>query len=223
MVATILAAIGLDLENRGVNLVGAIPQGLPPFALPSTDLDLIGQLWVPALLISIIGFVESVSVAQTLAAKRRQRIAPNQELIGLGASNIASASRRLSRHRWFARSVVNFDAGAETPAAGAYTAVGIALAGLFLTPLLYSLPIATLAATIIVAVLSLVDLKTPGQLWNYSKADFAAHLATIAITLLAGVELGVMQVWASACCCTYGAPAVRMPPSSAASPRPSIS
>ncbi|MGB7407993.1 MAG: sulfate permease [Pontixanthobacter sp.] len=193
VVATILAAIGLNLENRGVNLVGAIPQGLPPFALPSTDLGLIGQLWVPALLISIIGFVESVSVAQTLAAKRRQRIAPNQELIGLGASNIASAfSGGYPVTGGFARSVVNFDAGAETPAAGAYTAVGIALAGLFLTPLLYSLPIATLAATIIVAVLSLVDLKTPGQLWNYSKADFAAHMATIAITLLAGVELGVI-------------------------------
>ena len=193
VVATILAAIGLNLEDRGVNLVGAIPQGLPPFALPSTDLGLIGQLWVPALLISIIGFVESVSVAQTLAAKRRQRIAPNQELIGLGASNIASAfSGGYPVTGGFARSVVNFDAGAETPAAGAYTAVGIALAGLFLTPLLYSLPIATLAATIIVAVLSLVDLKTPGQLWNYSKADFAAHMATIAITLLAGVELGVI-------------------------------
>jgi len=193
VVATILAAIGLDLEDRGVNLVGAIPQGLPPFAIPSTDLGLIGQLWVPALLISIIGFVESVSVAQTLAAKRRQRIAPNQELIGLGASNIASAfSGGYPVTGGFARSVVNFDAGAETPAAGAYTAVGIALAGLFLTPLLYSLPIATLAATIIVAVLSLVDLRTPGQLWNYSKADFAAHMATIAITLLAGVELGVI-------------------------------
>lgn len=193
VVATILAAIGLNLEDRGVNLVGAIPQGLPPFAVPSTDLGLIAQLWVPALLISIIGFVESVSVAQTLAAKRRQRIAPNQELIGLGASNIASAfSGGYPVTGGFARSVVNFDAGAETPAAGAYTAVGIALAGLFLTPLLYSLPIATLAATIIVAVLSLVDLKTPGQLWNYSKADFAAHMATIAITLLAGVELGVI-------------------------------
>lgn len=193
VIVTILAAIGLQLGERGVDLVGAIPQGLPPFALPSTDLDLIGQLWVPALLISIIGFVESVSVAQTLAAKRRQRIAPNQELIGLGAANIASAfSGGYPVTGGFARSVVKFDAGAETPAAGAYTAVGIALAGLFLTPLLFHLPIATLAATIIVAVLSLVDLKTPAQLWNYSKADFAAHMATIVITLLAGVELGVI-------------------------------
>jgi SulP family sulfate permease len=191
--ATILAVIGFGLEARGVSVVGAIPQGLPPFALPSTDLALIQSLWVPALLISVIGFVESVSVAQTLAAKRRQRIVPDQELIGLGASNIASAlSGGYPVTGGFARSVVNFDAGAQTPAAGAFTAVGIALASLFLTPLLFHLPNATLAATIIVAVLSLVDFKTPQQLWVYSKADFAAHAATIAITLLAGVELGVI-------------------------------
>ena len=190
---TIAAAVSFDLQDEGVKLVGAVPQGLPPFAVPSTDMGLIAQLWVPALLISIIGFVESVSVAQTLAAKRRQRIDPDQELVGLGASNIASAfSGGYPVTGGFARSVVNFDAGAETPAAGAYTAVGIALASLFLTPLLFYLPVATLAATIIVAVLSLVDLKTPGTLWRYSKSDFSAHLATIGITLLAGVELGVI-------------------------------
>ena len=190
---TILAVIGFGLEARGVSVVGAIPQGLPPFALPSADPALIHSLWVPALLISVIGFVESVSVAQTLAAKRRQRIVPDQELIGLGASNIASAlSGGYPVTGGFARSVVNFDAGAQTPAAGAFTAVGIALASLFLTPLLFHLPNATLAATIIVAVLSLVDFKTPRLLWAYSKADFAAHAATIAVTLLAGVELGVI-------------------------------
>jgi SulP family sulfate permease len=190
---SILAVIGFGLEAQGVSIVGAIPQGLPPFMLPSADLALIEALWVPALLISVIGFVESVSVAQTLAAKRRQRISPDQELIGLGASNIASAlSGGYPVTGGFARSVVNFDAGAQTPAAGAFTAVGIALASLFLTPLLYNLPNATLAATIIVAVLSLVDFKTPQLLWAYSKADFAAHAATIAITLVAGVELGVI-------------------------------
>jgi len=190
---TIVAVIVFDLGEKGVAITGEIPQGLPPFALPSADLALIEALWVPALLISIIGFVESVSVAQTLAAKRRQRISPDQELIGLGASNIASAlSGGYPVTGGFARSVVNFDAGAQTPAAGAFTAVGIALASLFLTPLLFSLPIATLAATIIVAVLSLVDLKTPGRLWRYSKADFAAHVATIGITLIAGVEMGVI-------------------------------
>ena len=121
-------------------------------------------------LISVIGFVESVSVASTLAAKKRQRIAPDQELIGLGASNIASAvSGGYPVTGGFARSVVNFDAGAETPAAGAFTAIGIGLAALLLTPLLFFLPKATLAATIIVAVLSLVDFSVLKHAWSYPK------------------------------------------------------
>ena len=190
---SILAVITFDLEAKGVKVVGDIPQSLPPFTVPLFDAELWQQLAVPALLLSIIGFVESVSVAQTLAAKKRQRIVPDQELIGLGAANVAAAfSGGYPVTGGFARSVVNFDAGAETPAAGAFTAVGILLAALFLTPLLASLPIATLAGTIIVAVLSLVDFKTPRAIWHYSKADFAAMAATIAVTLLVGVEPGVM-------------------------------
>jgi SulP family sulfate permease len=190
---SILVVITFDLEAKGVKVVGDIPQSLPPFTVPLFDADLWQRLAVPALLLSIIGFVESVSVAQTLAAKKRQRIVPDQELIGLGAANVAAAfSGGYPVTGGFARSVVNFDAGAETPAAGAFTAVGILLAALFLTPLLASLPIATLAGTIIVAVLSLVDFKTPRAIWHYSKADFAAMAATIAVTLLIGVEPGVM-------------------------------
>jgi SulP family sulfate permease len=190
---SILAVITFDLEAKGVKVVGDIPQSLPPFTVPLFDAELWQRLAVPALLLSIIGFVESVSVAQTLAAKKRQRIVPDQELIGLGAANVAAAfSGGYPVTGGFARSVVNFDAGAETPAAGAFTAVGILLAALFLTPLLASLPIATLAGTIIVAVLSLVDFKTPRAIWHYSKADFAAMAATIMVTLLIGVEPGVM-------------------------------
>jgi SulP family sulfate permease len=190
---SILAVITFDLEAKGVKVVGYIPQSLPPFTVPLFDAELWQQLAVPALLLSIIGFVESVSVAQTLAAKKRQRIVPDQELIGLGAANVVAAfSGAYPVTGGFARSVVNFDAGAETPAAGAFTAVGILLAALFLTPLLASLPIATLAGTIIVAVLSLVDFKTPRAIWHYSKADFAAMAATIMVTLLIGVEPGVM-------------------------------
>jgi sulfate permease, SulP family len=188
-----LAVIAFDLEAKGVKVVGNIPQSLPPFTIPMFDATLWQQLAVPALLLSIIGFVESVSVAQTLAAKKRQRIHPDQELIGLGAANVAASfTGGYPVTGGFARSVVNFDAGAETPAAGAFTAIGILLAALFLTPLLASLPIATLAATIIVAVLSLVDLKTPRGIWRYSKPDFAAMIATILVTLLAGVEPGVI-------------------------------
>lgn len=189
----ILAVVFLHLEAQGVAVVGAIPTGLPPIGAPLADLGLWKALLVPALLISIIGFVESVSVAQTLAAKRRQRIDPDQELVGLGMSNIAAGfTGGYPVTGGFARSVVNFDAGAETPAAGAYTAVGIAAAALFLTPLLYNLPIAVLAATIIVAVLSLVKLAELQEVWRYSKGDFAAMAGTIGVTLLAGVEAGVI-------------------------------
>ncbi len=188
-----IATIVFGLEAKGVQVVGDIPQSLPPFSVPLIDLELWKTLAIPALLLSIIGFVESVSVGQTLAAKRRQRIDPDQELVGLGAANLSAAfSGGYPVTGGFARSVVNFDAGAETPAAGAFTAIGIAIAALFLTPFLASLPIATLAATIIVAVLSLVDLKTPRTIWLYSKTDFAAMAATIGITLLAGVEPGVI-------------------------------
>lgn len=191
--ATILAVTLFDLGAAGVPLVGAIPQGLPLPRLPVIDLDTIVALAGPALLISLIGFVESVSVAQTLAAKRRQRIAPDQELIGLGAANIAAGlSAGYPVTGGFARSVVNFDAGAETPAAGIFTAIGIALATLFLTPLLANLPQATLAATIIVAVLSLVNVEAIRRVWTYSHADFAAMAATILGTLFVGVEAGVV-------------------------------
>ena len=183
----------LDWQTQGVKIVGAVPQGLPPFTLPLWDPNLLRQLALPALLLSIVGFAESVSVGQTLAAKRRQRIEPNQELIALGASNLsASLSGGFPVTGGFARSVVNFDAGAQTPAAGIYTAVGIALASLFLTPILYFLPQATLSATIIVAVLSLVDLTIFKRTWQYSKADFAAALSTFVVTLALGVELGLV-------------------------------
>jgi SulP family sulfate permease len=193
VVAAILAVTFLKLDAAGVKTVGAIPQDLPQLTLPVLDAALYAQLVMPALLISIIGFVESVSVAQTLAAKRRQRVSPDQELIGLGAANLAAAfSGGYPVTGGFARSVVNFDAGAQTPAAGAFTAAGIALAALYLTPLLAALPVAVLAATIIVAVLSLVDFKTPLSLWRYSKPDFAAWTATALATLLAGVESGLI-------------------------------
>ena len=192
VIASTVLVWGLGLDQAGVAVVGVVPQGLPPFSLPVFNLDLVRALALPALLISVIGFVESVSVAQTLAAKKRQRIQPDQELIGLGAANIAASfTGGFPVTGGFARSVVNYDAGAETPAAGAFTAIGLALAALALTPLIFFLPKATLAATIIVAVLSLVDFSILTKTWAYSKADFAAVAATILLTLGAGVEVGV--------------------------------
>lgn len=191
--ATTWLAWAFEWQAQGLKIVGTVPQGLPPFTLPLWDLALWQSLAVPALLISVVGFVESVSVGQTLAAKRRQRIEPDQELVALGASNLsASFTGGFPVTGGFARSVVNFDAGAQTPAAGVFTAVGILLASLLLTPALYYLPQATLAATIIVAVLSLVDFSIFKKTWVYAKADFAAVLATLLATLMLGVELGLV-------------------------------
>ncbi len=192
VVATTVATWGLGLDGAGVAVVGAIPAGLPPLGLPLPDLGLVSALLMPALLISVIGYVESVSVGQTLAAKTRDRIDPNQELLGLGAANLSSAvSGGYPVTGGFARSVVNFDAGAATPAAGALTAIGLLGAAMYLTPLLFFLPKATLAATIIVAVLSLIDLALVKRAFSYAWADFAAVMATILLTLAAGVETGV--------------------------------
>lgn len=189
---TMALSVLLDLGAKGVALVGQVPQGLPMLSLPNFSLDTIQQLALPALIISIVGFVESISVAQTLAAKRRERISPNQELIGLGASNIAAAiGGGYPVTGGFARSVVNFDAGAATPAAGAFTAIGIAGATLLLTPFLAILPKATLAATIVLAVLTLVDFSMLKRAWSYSRADFAAVAITLVGTLLLGVEVGI--------------------------------
>jgi sulfate permease, SulP family len=192
VVATTLAAWWLGLNAKGVAVVGDLPKGLPPLTLPSFNPARWAELALPAVLISIIGFVESVSVAQTFAAKRRERISPDQELLGLGAANIAaSLTGGFPVTGGFSRSVVNYDAGAETPAAGAFTAVGILIAALFLSPFLYHLPKATLAATIIVAVLSLVDFPALKRTWAYSASDFSAMATTIVVTLALGVELGV--------------------------------
>ena len=180
-------------QSLGVRIVGTVPQGLPPLTLPSWDLALWQQLAAPALLISVVGFVESVSVGQTLAAKRRQRIAPDRELVALGAGNLGAAfSGGFPVTGGFARSVVNFDAGARTPAAGVFTAVGILLVALLLTPALYFVPQAALAATIVVAVSSLVDLRVLRSTWRYSRADFTAVAVTLLATLGIGVEAGLV-------------------------------
>ena len=193
ILATVAASYLMHFADRGVALVGAVPSGLPELSMPSLDPDLWSQLALSALLISIIGFVESVSVGKTLAAKRRQRIDPNRELVALGGANVASAfSGGFPVTGGFSRSVVNFDAGAKTPVASILAAAGIGLAALFLTPLLFYLPKATLAATIIVAVASLVDIDLVRRAWRYSLSDFAAISATIIATLMLGIELGVM-------------------------------
>ncbi|MCP1312763.1 MULTISPECIES: SulP family inorganic anion transporter [unclassified Halomonas] len=193
VIVTTLACWHFQLTNQGVAVVGDIPAGLPALSLPSFDGALWKALLIPALLISLVGFVESVSMGQMLAAKRRQRIAPNQELVGLGAANLAAGvTSGMPVTGGLSRTVINFDAGAQTPAAGAFAALGIALVTLAFTGWLHYLPIATLAATITVAILTLVDIAMLRQTWRYSRSDFAAMALTIVLTLVEGVEAGII-------------------------------
>ncbi|AWY01516.1 sodium-independent anion transporter [Marinomonas primoryensis] len=192
----VLSSLGIvyafDLQAHGVAITGTIPAGLPHLSLSLPSLELVKSLALPALMISIIGYVESISVGKTLGAKRREKVKPNQELIGLGAANIASGvSGGFPVTGGFSRSVVNFDAGAVTQLAGVMTAIGIMIASLVLTPVLFFLPKATLAATIIVAVTTLIDFSILKKTWSFSRSDFYAVLATIIVTLLFGVEVGV--------------------------------
>ena len=192
--STAVVAVFKLNETAGVSVIGNIPQGLPQLSLSLPGMSTLGQLWLPALLITLIGFVESVSVAQSLALKRQQRIQPNRELLGLGAANVASAlSGGYPVTGGFARSVVNFAAGAHTPLAGVISAGLMALVIAALTGLFYYLPHAVLAATIIVAVISLIDLKTLKEAWQYDRADALSLLATAVGVVTLGVEVGILM------------------------------
>lgn len=199
MLFSILISLLLDFEQQGVALVGTIPQGFPHIALPHLDSlnwsdDTWQKLLTSAALISLIGFVSSLSAAQAFAAKQRQRIAPNQEAIALGVANLsAGVSGAFPVAASLSRSAVSFQAGAKTPATSLFTAISIALSCLFLTPYLYHLPLATLTAMIIVAVLSLFDGAGIKRTWHYSRQDFTALFVTMTLTLLQGVEWGLVS------------------------------
>lgn len=198
VVLIVTAAVLLfHLEQRGVRTLGNIPTGIPALVLPLADAPRWpAELWrymcVNALLISVITFVESIAMAQTLASKNYQRVSPNRELLGLGAANMGAAvSGAFPVAGGFARSAVNYEAGARTRCAGALTALGMALATLFLTGFLQHVPIAALAAIIIVSVVSLIDVDAIKTTWRYSRSDFVTLLATLVITLIVGVEWGI--------------------------------
>jgi SulP family sulfate permease len=193
IVATLIVNLGQLDQQAQVSVVGNVPAGLPSLAIPSIQLHDIQALWLPALLISLVGFVESVSVAQSLALKRNQRITPNKELLGIGAANIASAlSGGYPVTGGFARSVVNFSAGANTPGAGVVSAILMAVVVAVATSWFYYLPHAVLAATIIVAVLGLIDFKTLQQSWHYDRADAISLILTFFGVIFLGVEEGIV-------------------------------
>ena len=181
-----------DWQHAGVALIGPIPAGLPTLGL-SLSLEQLRNLLAPSLLIGFMVFLSGQSAAVTLAQRRGERINTNQELLGLGAANVASAlSGGFPVTGSISRSAVNYAAGANTPLASVITA--LLLAVLLLTPnaWLAWLPLPALAATIIIAVIGMLDVTTPREAWRYDRADAVAWLVTFSGVLLLGVEEGVM-------------------------------
>ena len=193
VLVTTLLTVSLSLDSRGLAVVGAIPAGLPQFTLPGLGREHWQSLITPAALLALIGFVESISLAQALAAKRRQRVDANRELMGLGLANIGSGlSGAFAVTGSFSRTTVNYDAGARTPMAGLLTGIGIALVALFFTGWFQYLPLASLAAIIVVGILPLINLSELKHLWAFSRPDALAMAATLAGVLLINVQSGLL-------------------------------
>lgn len=176
-----------------LRIVGDIPSGLPSFGIPHIDQDLVWELLGPAILIALVGTIESISVAKSLASKEREKIEPNKELFGLGMANLgASFTGAYPITGGLSRSIVNYSAGAQTPFASIFTGLLVLIVVLFLTPLFYYLPLAVLSSIVIIAVTKLFDMEGLIDLWRYNKGDAISMLVTFFVVLFMGVELGIL-------------------------------
>ncbi|AWF81974.1 sodium-independent anion transporter [Microbulbifer sp. A4B17] len=178
--------------EKELPVVGVIPDGLPHLTVPSFNLGLIYKLLLPALIIALLGFVESLSIAHSIAQRRGEKLNTNAELRGLGASNILSAfSGGFPVTGSFARTAVNDESGAKTPLSGVIAAVLIALLLLYATKVFTELPICVLAATIIVAAANLINFQGITHHWRYDRTDGLAMAGTFLGVVFFGVETGI--------------------------------
>lgn len=185
---------GIRLQGGG-EVVGKIPSGLPSVRLPPLDLATVASLLSTALVISLVGFMEAVSIAKAIAARSRRRLEPNQELIGQGLANLAgSLTQCFPASGSFSRSAVNFQAGAQTGFSSVVAAALVMATLLFLTPLLHHLPQAVLAAVIIMAVFSLVHFDGIHHAWRVQRHDGLAGAVTFvaALALAPHLDLAIL-------------------------------
>lgn len=189
----ILAVILLGLESQGVKIVGTVPGGLPSLSIPTFTWEQVQALVPTALTISLVGFMESIAVAKAVQKRHRNyEVVPNQELIALGAANLAgSIVQAYPVTGGFSRTAVNDQAGAKTGLSSIISGLLIVLTLLFLTPLFYSLPKAILASVIMVAVFGLIDIKEAKHLWKVDRSDFLMLAVTFLATLSLGIEQGI--------------------------------
>jgi sulfate permease, SulP family len=198
--AVMVVGLGIALvyligyEQTGLSIVGAVPSGLPGFAFPALSTTAAADLLSLAILISLVGFMESITVAQVVQSRKKTTgLSANRELIALGLSNMAgSLFHSFPVSGGFSRSAVNEQAGARSGLAAIIAAVTVALTLLFLTPLFYYLPNALLASVILVAVAGLIDWRYPLHLWSTDRRDFWMLLTAFLFTLLLGVQAGIL-------------------------------
>ena len=190
----ILAVKIFHLDQQGVKIVGEIPKGLPEFRMPHFDKEIMIKLFPISLTLSLIAFLEAISVAKAIEIKHNNyKVNPNQELIALGMSNfIGSFLQTYSATGGFSRTAVNDQEGANTPLSGIISSVVVAITLLFLTPVFYYLPKAVLAAIIMVAVFGLLDFSVPKQLLKYSKRDLIILNITLLVTATIGIKEGIL-------------------------------
>jgi len=179
----------------GGDVVGAVPAGLPSLTLPRLSFDAVLQLLPSALIIALVAFMESISMAKAMASKARQHVDPNQELIGQGLANIGgSFFQAYPACGSFTGSAINMQAGAKTGLAMVFNGIFVAVTLMFFTPLLYHLPKAVLAVIIVMAVVSLITPHAFLHTWKANRGDGIVALATFVTTLIAAPHLdkGIM-------------------------------
>jgi len=182
-----------SLSSKNLALVGTVPSGLPLLSMPNISFSLVSNLLPAAAILGLVSFIESISISQAFATRKRQKIDSNNELVGLGGANIISGlSGGLAVAGSFSRSAINDEAGAKTQLAGIVSALFVLLTLYFLTDLFFYMPKAVLASTIFLAVFSLIDFKAIIHTWHYSKHDGIAMLGTLIIVLAFGVETGIL-------------------------------
>ncbi len=189
---TTVMVYALRLDQAGVAIVGEVPAGLPRPTLPIAPWSAVQALIPTAIVIALVGFMESISVAKALARRQRYAIDANRELIGLGMANVGAAFfGGYPVTGGFSRTAVNAQAGARSGIAGMITAATIVVTLLFFTKLFYFLPNAVLAAVVMTAVFGLVDLAEVRHLWKLDRAELALLGLTFIATLSVGIEAGI--------------------------------
>ena len=189
VVTTVLAYV-IGFQELGGKVVGVVPKGLPGVSVPHFDMNVMLQLSSAAVTIALIGFMEAIAIAKAMATTTRQRLDTNQELVGQGLGNIAAGVfQGYPVSGSFSRSAVNFTAGALTGFSSIVTGIVVAITLLFLTPLLYHLPQATLAAIIVMAVINLVKIEPIKHAMKVQKHDGIVAIITFALTLIVAPHL----------------------------------